>query len=81
MKKYTSYQNLDYYICTPDNEEFNNVCKECEENIVEPNLIDNDGTLLFHNLTYGSDFLIVCKDKDRVVGYNSVVVNNNSLYI
>ena len=81
MKKLIDYQNREYLICLPEDEEFDDVCNECEMNIVEPNLRTNNGTLNFNGLVYGSDILIVCGDNDKIVGYNSVVIKQNAFYI
>ena len=81
MKKLTDYQNRQYYICFPVDDDFDDICGECEENIVKPNLRINNGTLNFNGLLYGSDILLICKDNDKIVGYNSVVIKKNSLYI
>ena len=81
MKNLTDYQNRKYYICFPVDDDFDDICNECEENIVKPNLRRNNGTLNFDGLVYGSDILLICKDNDKIVGYNSVVIKRNALYI
>ena len=72
---------VSYDIIIPSDNKFISICDECEKEIVTPNLSKNGGTLNFSNLVYNSDILIVCYKEKEIVGFNSLVMNKNELYI
>lgn len=72
---------VSYDIIIPSDSKFISVCDECEEKIVTPNLSRNGGTLNFSNLVYNSDILIVCYKGKEIIGFNSLVMDENELYI
>lgn len=53
----------------------------CENFITIPNLQSNGGILVAQELVYIGDYLIVCKDNNKIVGYNSLTDNGDNLFI
>lgn len=63
-------------------DEFMERCAQCESEIVPENLRKNGGTLNYHNLTYESDFLILCMQGDEPIGFCSLVMlDKQGLYV
>ena len=61
--------------------EFQNACAVLEENITKENLVVNGGTLNYNGLTYESDILLVAVSDEKPVGYVSLVLVQDSLYV
>lgn len=55
-------------------DDFEQMCAQCETRIVPENLKKNGGTLNYHNLTYESDFLILCLSEDIPIAFCSLVM-------
>ena len=72
---------LNYIIVNKDDKRFKNVCNYIEKHIVKENLRENGGTLNFTNLTYNSDYLIICTKRFVPIGFNSIIQFDNNLYI
>ena len=74
---------MDYKIWVIDSndETFKETCNYIEENITIENLVINGGTLNYHGLTYQSEVLILISLNDEIIGYNSLVVYDNTLYV
>lgn len=73
--------DLRYEIIFPEDKRFQSICDGVETCVVIPNLSKNGGTLNFEGLTYASDILILCRDKNHVIGFNSLVIDKNQLYV
>ena len=74
---------MDYKIWAIDDndEKFREICNYLEENITNENLVVNGGTLNYHGLTYHSEVLILISLNDEIIGYNSLVVYDDTLYV
>jgi len=73
--------DINIKVYTPKDRKFDDICSYLEKNICNENLSENGGTLNYSNLTYGSDLLIVAFDKSKPVGYNSIVLIEDGVYI
>lgn len=76
-----NHDNYQYDILFRDDCHFKSTCNKIEEEIVKQNLFINGGTLNFNNLTYRSDILVVCFKENELIGFNSLMLNRDNLYI
>lgn len=72
---------MEYTLITNNASNFIKVCTECEADVVRPNLRINGGTLNYSGLTYDSDFLILCTLDKKIIGFISIIKDDNMYYI
>ena len=65
---------MEFKMITRATNDFEDICIQCEDGIVQENLRKNGGTLNLCNLTYGSDFLILCLEDNVPIGFCSLVL-------
>lgn len=65
---------MKFIVVNRSSEDFTTLCDRCEKDIVPENLRKNGGTLNYKNLTYESDFLILCLDETKPVAFCSLVI-------
>ncbi len=74
---------MNYTVHTIDYKDpnFVKICHYLEKAITQENLAINGGTLNYQGLTYRSDLLSLVSNGDNIVGYNSIVILEDSYYI
>ena len=70
-----------YMIISKTSHIFNKICRYCDKEIVEENLVINGGTLNYSGIVNDSDIMIVCFDKMKPIAFNSLVELDDCLYV
>lgn len=69
---------MEFIMINRASEEFMEMCAQCELEIIPQNLKKNGGTLNYSNLTYESDFLILCVNSQKPIAFCSLVILDNA---
>ena len=72
---------MTYLSVTKDEENFEEVCRDCFENITKENLFTNGGTLKTEDAVFQADTIIVAMDDGLIVGYSALRASVHELYI
>ena len=65
----------------PYDRNFRKTCKYLEKVIVKENLSTNGGTLNYSNLTYQSDLLLLASIDNKVIGFVSLIDDEDAYYV